>query len=133
MTLTQILDAKLQEQRKAGKTNKEMAELAGCSQQHMNDLLNHKKNVKIETLKFGTILRLFPQIQQVLEDYFTQHQGGSSVSVNGNGSAAAVNGNATAAPVTLTDVHLEDKRDTILDDDGICDACKVRVLKILKG
>ena len=48
-------------------------------------------------------------------------------------SAAAVNGNATAAPVTLTDGHLEAKRNAVLDDDGICDACKVRVLKILKG
>ena len=131
--LLTALDLLIQEKRRAGITNKALANQAGCSQPHINDLLNHKNNVRVGTLKFETLLRLLPEVRMVLERAFCNGAAASTATVNGNGSAAAVNGNATAAPVTLTDGHLESKRDAILDDDGICDACKVRVLKILKG
>ena len=135
MKLLQLLDSILQAERKNGKTNQELAEKAGCSQQHINDLLNHKKNVRIETMKFGTVLRLFPDLQRVIEDYLTQNTltGAKDSQIsqsNSPGAAASIGGDAIAYPA---DVNLRAKlQSAVLDDDGICDACKVRVLKIIQ-
>ncbi len=134
MRLFQLLDAILQAERKNGKTNQELAEKAGCSHQHINDLLNHKKNVRIETLKFGTILRLFPELQKVIEDYLEHHtlagaKDGKISQNNSPGAAASIGGDAVASSDSTLRAHL---LTAILDDDTICDKCKVKVLKLLK-
>ena len=145
MDIVDALDQILQQRRRAGITNREMATQAGCSQPHINDLLNHtkkrkkkgevevEKEVSLADLKFETLLKLFPEVQAILEEHFA-HQESPSATVVGNGSAAAVNGNATAAPVTYASPSPDRGKLTsaVLNDDAICDACKVRVLKLLQ-
>ncbi len=130
MRLLQLLDAILQTERKNGKTNQELAEKAGCSQQHINDLLNHKKNVRIETLKFGTILRLFPELQQVIEDYLEHHTlAGAQTSI---GHAANGNNIHIEGAVTTSALNLGEISAAVLNNDKICDSCKVQILKIIQ-
>ena len=130
MRLLELLDAILQEERKQGRTNEEFAEKAGCSHQHINDLLNHKKNVRIETLKFGTILRLFPELQPVIEEYLLHHTFiGAQTNI---GHAANGNNIHIEGAVTTSNANLNNISSAILNYDSICDACKVKVLKLLQ-
>lgn len=131
MRLLELLDAILQEERKLGKTNEELASKAGCSHQHINDLLNHKKNVRIETLKFGTILRLFPELQHVIEEYLVHHTFvGTQTNIGGH----AANGNNIhiEGAVITSNANLSSIASAILNDDSICDTCKIKVLKLLQ-
>lgn len=126
--LLTALDLLIQEKRRAGITNKALANQAGCSQPHINDLLNHKNNVRVGTLKFETLLRLLPEVRMVLERAFCNGAAASTATVNGNGSAAAVNGNATAAP---SDSHLTAALHAIINDNDMCDKCRSIALRHL--
>ncbi|MBQ6472738.1 MAG: hypothetical protein IJJ33_12205, partial [Victivallales bacterium] len=86
MDIVDALDQILQQRRRAGITNREMATQAGCSQPHINDLLNHtkkrkkkgevevEKEVSLADLKFETLLKLFPEVQAILEEHIAQQE-----------------------------------------------------------
>lgn len=130
MTIEEFLKDKLKKGSGGGKTQ---SELAGNShQQTIFKLLSDEQ--QIANTQFKTILSIFPEVRMVLERAFCASSGGSSASVSGNGSAAAVNGNATAAPVICASPSPDREKLTsaVLNDDAICDACKVKVLKLLQ-
>ena len=133
MDLEEVLRSRLKTRNDRSGSNQKIADETNISQSYINQLLNGRRSFYGLSLK--NLLLLFPEIQHVLEEYYTQ--GGLSASVIGNGSAASVNGNATAAPVTIgaakeSSINLSELSSAILNDDNICDACKVKVLKIMQ-
>lgn len=126
-----------------GLTDEALGRIAGCHQPKINGMLNGTKKKSngtpaktahevMEKTEFITLVRLFPELfDKLIKDV------NPNVTVHGNGSAASVNGNATAAPVTIgavkeSGINLGELSAAILNDDKICDACKVKVLKLLQ-
>ena len=123
MTVEEFLDAILQEERKQGVTNREMAERAGISQAQINRILNHKQ--PLGGMSLNTILRLFPKLNAYIEH---------SVVNTGNVRDGV---GAAAGPVTLTVNHTSEAdltaaADRIMESD-MCDACKVKAWKLLRA
>ncbi len=146
MGIVDALDQILQQRRRAGITNKEMATQAGCSQPHINDLLNHTKKKKIKNkngdivekevslsdLKFETLLRLFPEVREVLEEHFCKGEGSGAQVVNsvvGN----RVGGNITNNAAPPADARLDAALDAVLADPDICDQCRLAVLRHIRA
>jgi len=113
----------LKERRDNGETNEEIARTAEISHQHVNRLLNGSPD-QFAKLQFGTILKLFPGIVQ-----FEDQKGGHISQNNSPGAAASIGGSAIAN--FYADFRQQLMSD-ILNDDSICDACKVKVLKLLQ-
>ena len=131
MTIYQLFHDGLKRMRDAGATNREIAEKVGCSHQQINRMLN-KGAEYFEKVEFRTLVKLFPEIfDEILRKYGAQGGGAGQAIVNSPG-AATVNGNANSVHIAqgaaLAAAELK-----ILDDTDICDKCKVRVLRIIKG
>lgn len=121
----QILQELLRQKRAEGQTNQCIADVANTSQQHINRLLNGDA-AKFGKLKFETLLRLFPAF------FAPCISGGVKTTLtNSNGNAIANNGTAIVSQLDGA-FHKEQVVTAILNDDKICDTCKVRVLKILQ-
>lgn len=127
MDLEEVLKARLKARNDKSGSNQKIADETNLSQSYINQLLNGRRS--FYGLSLRNVLQLFPEIQHVLEDYYTKHQGASSISISGNGSAASVNGNATVAPMKDYS-HL---RKEILEDGEICDRCKIKMLTHLEN
>lgn len=107
-----------------GQTNQQIANIAGCSQQHINRLLNGDAS-QFGKVKLETLLKLFPAF------FAPCLSGGAKTTLNNsNGNAIANNGTAI---VSRPDGAFQKEQvvTAILNDDTICDTCKVRVLKLL--
>ncbi len=122
------LQQKLRDERNSGETNQTMADKAGISQSHMNRLLNGDAG-QIGSLKFDTVLKLFPEIKTILERELGGQGAHQTASANGDGAAASVGGIAIAGGAIP---DYQRVMNTIIDDQTICDTCKIRVLKIIK-
>ncbi len=75
--LIERLDEILQHERENGKTNVAMAAQSGMSQSYINGLLNHRS--KLENVAFGKVLKLFPDIQRVLERHLEDENNFASI------------------------------------------------------
>ena len=94
-------------------TQQEIADRAGLTNQHINNLLSGKR--KVESMKLETLLKLFPNAQIKLER--PQIAGDNAIQVQGN---VNVKGDDSAVV------------DKILNDDTLSAEEKVKVLKVLK-
>ena len=123
-------------------TDVELAAKAHCSQAKINAMLNGTKEKPkasaktahevVEKVEFRTLVKLFPEIfDEILRKYGAQGGGAGQAIVNSPG-AATVNGNANSVHIAQ-DAALAAAELKILDDTDICDKCKVRVLRIIKG
>lgn len=95
-----------------GATQQEIADRAGLTNQHINNLLSGKR--KVESMKLETLFKLFPRAIIKLERPLIA--GDHAVQVQGNVSIAE-------------DSAIIDK---ILNDDTLSAEEKVKVLKVLK-
>lgn len=120
----QILQELLKQRRSNGETNQRIADTAGVKQPHINRLLNGDAS-QFGKVKLETLLKLFPAF------FAPCLSGGAKTTLNNsNGNAIANNGTAI---VSQPDGALQKEQvvTAILNDDKICDTCKVRVLKLL--
>lgn len=123
MDLFDELLQRLRSERAQGVTNREMAERAGLSQQHINGILNGKRPLK--GMSIESIIRLFPGLKITL-DKSAMNLGNVRDGVG-----------AAAGPVTLTvnptsEADLTAAADRIMESD-MCDACKVKAWKLLRA
>ena len=127
MTLIEFLNHLLQEERKQGATNKQMADRAGISQQHMNFILNGKRD--LGGMSFEVMMRLFPKLERILIENL--HVGDEhSHTITGNGNIVA-NHNFTA---TVNNAPLPPDFGEIMPEimaSDMCDACKVKAYNII--
>lgn len=117
-----FLQEALKAMRAAGKTNQEIADLAGVSQQHINRLLNGSADA-LGKVKLETLVRLFPRIFENIDQSSANIHG---IGVN-SGNHATVNIHNGASNEVLGDIEQD-----ILEDSKMCDACKVAALGIIK-
>lgn len=117
----------LTQRSKAGQTNQQIANIAGCTQQHINRLLNGKPE-QIGKVKLETLLKLFPA-------FFAPCLSGSvkTTLTNSNGNAIATNNGTAIVSQPEGAFPKEQVVTAILNDDKICDTCKVRILKLLNN
>ena len=103
-------------------TQQEMAKKAGCSQSYINHLLNNSAD-NLANVRLDILLRLFPELfYSIIQK--SQVENGIGIS-NGD--------NATVNTTIQSGTFLKDNLlSAVLDDDTICDKCKVKVLKLLK-
>lgn len=113
MTIYEEIRAALIREWRGGATQQEIADRAGLTNQHINNLLSGKR--KVESMKLETLLKLFPHAEIKLER--PQIAGDNAIQVQGNVS------------VKSDDSAVVDK---ILNDDTLSDEEKVKVLKVLK-
>jgi transcriptional regulator with XRE-family HTH domain len=116
-SLYQSFQAQLRQMSRDGMTNREIAEKAGMSQSYVNQLLNGDAE-QFGKVRIDMLIDLFPDVFRQL------------VVVNGdNHGAAIVNGDATINEAQGGNNPALMK--AIIDDDTICDKCKIKVLKML--
>ena len=111
------LQTRLKKRRSDGLTNERIGEKYGISHSHANRLLNGDP-AQFGSLKFATILRMFPRVRRLLEG------DAQSISIsNSPSSAAAINGTASAGGA-------EGAIARIMASD-MCAECKVKAYNIL--
>lgn len=111
MTVYETIRARLNEEKREGKTDAELAARAGCAQPQINRMLNQPIEY-LEKVSLRTIVRLFP-------DLFAT--GVSIGNANGTNNVTNVSiGKDNSALIAA-----------IINDDTICDKCKIKVLKML--
>lgn len=116
-SLYQSFQAPLRQMSRDGMTNREIAEKAGMSQSYVNQLLNGDAE-QFGKVRIDMLIDLFPDVFRQL------------VVVNGdNHGAAIVNGDATINEAQGGNNPALMK--AIIEDDTICDKCKIKVLKML--
>nr|DAU43703.1 MAG TPA: Transcriptional regulator [Caudoviricetes sp.] len=86
MNIYEEIRSKLTEEWKGGATQQEIADRAGVTNQHINNLISGKRSV--ESMKLETLFKLFPQAEinlsgaQLAGDHAVQIQGGVSLSAD---------------------------------------------------
>ena len=101
-------------------TQQEMAKKAGCAQSYINHILNSPPDT-LATVRLDILLKLFPELfASVVQNVHADNGIGIA-----NGDYATVNNTQSYDSIQL--------ERSILDDDDICDKCKVKVLKLLKS
>lgn len=119
MDIFKKLQAELRRMRSEGATNEELGRRAGVSHAHINRLLNGDSE-KFEKLSLGTALRLFPDLARLLED------SGRITQTVTNVRDSKISQTATTSP------GLSSLADSVLCADGLCDSCRVRVLRLIR-
>lgn len=90
MGIYENLQSEFKQNRADGLTNERIGEKYGISHSHANRLLNGDP-AQFGSLKFSTILRMFPRVRRLLEG------DAQTISIsNSPSSAAAINGTASA-------------------------------------
>ncbi|MBQ7178484.1 MAG: helix-turn-helix transcriptional regulator [Victivallales bacterium] len=104
-------------------TQQEMAKKAGCAQSYINHILNNPADC-LANVRLDILLRLCPELfSNIIQN--GQVENGIGIS-NGN--------NATVNTTIHSSTFAREKLSSaVLDDDSICDACKVKILKLLKS
>lgn len=136
MAITEKLQQRLRQWREAGMTNQEIGDRAGISHAHANRLLNGSSDT-IGSLKFATVLLLFPDLQRLVGDYLdgkavplASARDDSVAEVVGTGRAEADHN--SRATVTNADGRLDIALDAILEDAKMCDACKMAAIRHIR-
>ena len=130
MDVLEQLHNELLEARANGATNQDIAEKGGISRSHINAVLNGSHEI-IGSLKFATVLRLFPIITNLLTEYYQRKGTIGSPSVSGNGNAVAThNSTATVSTLPASDARLDTLMAQILDSQ-MCDTCKLIALNFI--
>ncbi len=116
MNIYEQISEALHKEWKEGATQQEIADRAGVTNQHINNLLSGKR--KIESMKLETLLKLFPKVKIDLTG--AQFAGNNSVQVQGGNYG------------NINSLSLDAMLDKILADDTLSDAEKIKVIKVLK-
>lgn len=121
MNLQEMLQNWLIAQYNEGKTDEELANIAGCTRVHINRLRHGK--FPMEKVKLETLLKLFPNIHISLDGSpITATNSAVNAGVNnGNMTVHAVNGDAIKNAITSK-----------LVDSDMCSDCIVKAIKIIK-
>lgn len=123
MDIYELLMDFLQTQYNNGKTETEIANDTGLSQQQVNALRNKKRS--FAKMRLETLLRMFPNIRISLD-------GSPITATNSAVNAGVNNGSMTIHAAGEADQIKSSLRSAILKSDGICDACKVKILTLLE-
>lgn len=121
--LLKAMQIELKKESASGTTNKEMGLRAGCSQQRINQLIH---DGGFEKVKLETLLKLFPNLRISLD-------GSPITATNSAVNAGVNNGSMTIHAAGAADQIKSSLRAAILKSDGICDACKVKILTLLES
>lgn len=121
MIICSQLQKMLRDLRADGKTNRELAEIAGISHAHINRLLNGPPENLLK-VKLETLLRLFPELEKCITHDSICAPSGIGIA---NGDHATVNnyGNADALRTAIISAVL---------DSGIHPECIVRICQIIR-
>jgi len=114
MNIYEEIRAALVRKWRSGETQQEIADRAGLTNQHINNLLSGKR--KVESMKLETLFKLFPNAEIKLDR--TQIAGDNAIQVGGNLTVAGRDDSAVT--------------DKILNDDTLTAEEKIKVLKVLK-
>ena len=118
MGIYENLQSEFKQNRADGLTNERIGEKYGISHSHANRLLNGDP-AQFGSLKFSTILRMFPRVRRLLEG------DAQTISIsNSPSSAAAINGTANAGGL--------DAVAEIMRSD-MCAECKVKAYNAIMG
>ena len=128
MTLIDFLNHLLQEERKHGATNRQMADRAGISQQHMNCILNGKRD--LGGVSFEVMMRLFPKLERILIENL-HIQDTHSQAITGNGNIVA-NHNSTATANYPSTALLDAALDYVLEDPELCEKCRMAAIRCIR-
>lgn len=123
MDIYELLMDFLQTQYNNGKTETEIANDTGLSQQQVNALRNKKRS--FAKMRLETLLRMFPNIRISLD-------GSPITATNSAVNAGVNNGSMTIHAAGEADQIKSSLRSAILKSDGICDSCKVKILTLLE-
>lgn len=123
MDIYELLMDFLQTQYNNGKTETEIANDTGLSQQQVNALRNKKRS--FAKMRLETLLRMFPNIRISLD-------GSPITATNSAVNAGVNNGNMTIHAVGDGERLKSSLRSAILKTDDICDKCKVKILTLLE-
>ena len=123
MNLQELLQNWLVSQYNEGKTDEELADIAGCTRVHINRLRHGK--FPMEKVKLETLLKLFPNLRISLD-------GSPITATNSAVNAGVNNGSMTIHAAGEADQIKSSLRSAILKSDGICDSCKVKILTLLE-
>ena len=117
LELLEKMHEELLRERGRGATNNEMAKRAGISQPHINFLLNSEA-VNLGSLKFNTVLRLFPRITEQIERYYAVAKADdhSVAEVVGTGYAEANHNSRATVSNIPADARFDAALDSILED-----------------
>lgn len=123
MNLQEMLQNWLIAQYNEGKTDEELANMAGCTRVHINRLRHGK--FPMGKVKLETLLKLFPNIRISLD-------GSPITATNSAVNAGVNNGNMTIHAAGDGERLKSSLRSAILKTDDICDKCKVKILTLLE-
>ncbi len=126
MTIFEILDARLQALRDKGSTNQAIANDSRLSQPYINQILNHK--TKLENVAFGKVLKLFPDIQRVLERHL-EGSGGGHVAID----HSIAGNNIQASPAADLDAYRGRLCLALAAADGIDPASLKTALNVIRA
>ena len=124
MNIQELLQSWLVSLYNSGKTDEELAKMAGTSRPHINRLRHG--TFPFEKVKLETLLRLFPNMRIELGDTITTSH--SAVNNGTNNGSMTVNNQTTAELEPLKSAL----RSAILKSD-MCSDCKVKILTMLES
>ena len=113
----------LEDMYQRGMKDQEIADLLGSSQSHINHLRKGKRT--FAKMRMETLLKLFPNLRISLD-------GSPITATNSAVNAGVNNGSMTIHAAGEADQIKSSLRSAILKSDGICDACKVKILTLLE-
>ena len=132
MSINETLQQRIRNWRESGMTNQEIADKASISHSHANRLLNGSSE-NIGSLKFNTVLTLFPDIQEAIAKHLNlpnaTNVNDAGTATATDGSAASINGDATVNNAPLPPDFGEIMPEIMASD--MCDACKVKAFNIV--
>lgn len=124
MNIQELLQSWLVSLYNSGKTDEELAEMAGTSRAHINRLRHG--TFPFEKVKLETLLKLFPNMRIELGDTITARQ--SAVNNGTNNGSMTVNNQTTGGSEPLKSAL----RSAVLKSD-MCSDCKVKILTMLES
>lgn len=123
MNIQELLQSWLVSLYNGGKTDEELAEMAGTSRVHINRLRHGK--FPFEKVKLETLLKLFPNMRIELGDTITASH--SAVNNGTNNGSMTVNNQTTDGSEPVKSAL----RSAVLKSD-MCSDCKVKILTLLE-
>lgn len=125
MNIQELLQSWLVSLYNSGKTDEELAEMAGTSRAHINRLRHG--TFPFEKVKLETLLKLFPNMRIELGDTITARQ--SAVNTGTVNGSMTVNNQGRADAADLK----SSIRKALIKTDGMCDACKLKAIDIIES
>ncbi len=122
MNIQELLQSWLVSQYNSGKTDEELAEMAGCTRVHINRLRHGK--FPMSKVKLETLLKLFPNLHIELGDSITAPN--SAVNTGTNNGTMTVNNQMKA------DSEWKSALIAALNKSDMCDTCFRKAVRIIE-